>query len=223
LITIRGFVGFLRKDIAEGHTHPLQDDLARVAVAADKMQCLLDDLLELSRIGRLMNPPQAVPFAEIARDAVEIVRGRLQERGVQISIAEGLPIVYGDRARLVEVIQNLVDNAAKFIGDQPEPRVEIGMGGADADGKPIFFVRDDGIGIEPQYHDRIFGLLNKLDGQTEGTGVGLTLLKRIIEVHEGRIWVESEGKGTGATFFFTLPTSRPSEDAGNDLPAGRIK
>ena len=103
LITIRGF-GFLRKDIAEGHTHQLQNDLARVAVAADKLQCLLDDLLELSRIGRLMNPPQAVPFAEIARDAVEIVRGRLQERGVQISIAEGLPIIYGDRARLVEVI-----------------------------------------------------------------------------------------------------------------------
>ena len=97
------------------------------------------------------------------------------------------------------------------------------MCGVDADGKPIFFVCDNGIGIKPQHHDKIFGLFSKLDGQTEGTGVGLPLLKRIIEVHEGRIWVESEGKGMGATFFFTLPTSRSPEGARTDLPAGRIK
>jgi signal transduction histidine kinase len=136
----------------------------------------------------------------------------LEARGVQVAIAPDLPTVYGDRARLVEVVQNLVDNACKFMGDQAEPRIEIGQRGAqaDADGKPVLFVRDNGIGIEPQYQDRVFGLFNKLDAHTEGTGVGLALVKRIVEVHGGRIWVESQGVGKGSTFCFTLPGSRPS-------------
>jgi len=155
----------------------------------------------------MMNPPEAVPFEAIAREAVELVHGRLAARGVQVDVAEGLPTVYGDRMRLVEVVQNLVDNACKFMGDQPEPRIEIGQRGADADGKPILFVRDNGIGIEPQYHDKVFGLFDKLDAQTEGTGVGLALVKRVVEVHGGRIWVESEGLGHGSTFCFTLPVA----------------
>jgi signal transduction histidine kinase len=104
----------------------------------------------------------------------------------------------------VEIVQNLVDNAAKFMGDQAEPRIEIGLHGQEA-GKPIFFVRDNGIGIAPEFHERIFGLFNKLDPKSEGTGVGLALAKRIVEVHGGRIWVESEA-GKGSTFYFTLQT-----------------
>jgi signal transduction histidine kinase len=80
------------------------------------------------------------------------------------------------------------------------------MNGMDMDGKPIFYVRDNGIGIEPKYHERIFGLFNRLDQSIDGTGIGLTLARRIIEIHEGRIWIESE-LDKGATFFFTLPTS----------------
>ena len=208
LITIRGFLGFLEKDAAAGNAERVKADLARIMEATDKMQRLLDELLELSRIGRTMNPPQAVPFETIAREAVALVQGRLTARGVQVEIAPDLPTVNGDRARLVEVVQNLVDNAAKFMGEQPEPRIEIGLRGAqvDADGKPILFVRDNGMGIDPKYHDNVFGLFNKLDARTEGTGIGLSLVKRIIEVHGGRIWVESEGNGQGTAFCFTLPT-----------------
>jgi len=204
LVTIRGFLGFVEKDLASGKLERLKADIARIASAADKMQQLLNELLELSRIGRMMNPPEMIPFEAIAREAVELVRGRIEARGVQVEIAPGLPTVFGDRARLVEVVQNLVDNACKFMGDQAAPRIEIGTIGADADGKPMLFVRDNGIGIEPQYHERVFGLFNKLDAQTEGTGIGLALVKRIVEVHGGRIWVESEGTGKGATFCFTL-------------------
>jgi signal transduction histidine kinase len=124
-----------------------------------------------------------------------------------VDIAPDLPTVYGDHARLVEVVQNLVDNAAKFMGEQPDPRIEIGLRGTDTDGKPILFVRDNGIGIEPQYHDRVFGLFSKLDAQSEGTGIGLALVKRIVEVHGGRIWVESDEPGQGSTFCFTLPAA----------------
>ena len=124
--------------------------------------------------------------------------------GAQAEIGPGLPAVFSDRVRLVEVVQNLVDNAVKFMGNQARPRIEIGRRGSDADGKLILFLRDNGIGIGPKFHDQVFDLFNKLDAQTEGTGVGWVLVKRIVEVHGGRIWVESEGAGKGATFLFTL-------------------
>lgn len=89
------------------------------------------------------------------------------------------------------------------MGKQTDPFIKVGSM-RDEEGKPIFFVQDNGIGIEPQYQDRIFGLFNKLDANTEGTGIGLALVKRIIEVHNGKIWLESE-PGKGTTFYFTLP------------------
>jgi two-component system, LuxR family, sensor kinase FixL len=203
LVTIRGFLGFLEKDAASGNTERLHTDLGRISRAADTMQQLLNDLLELSRIGRLMNPPEEISFEAITRQAVELVRGRIEARHIQVEIAPNLPTVSGDRLRLVEVMQNLLDNACKFMGDQSQPRIEISV--SEADGQPVFFVRDNGLGIDPAYHDQIFGLFNKLDPQSEGTGVGLALVKRIIEVYGGRIWVESAGAGQGTAFYFTLP------------------
>ncbi len=203
LITIRGFLGFLEKDAASGNLERLHADVARIADATDRMQHLLNDLLELSRVGRLMNAPEDVPFEDIAREATAQVQGRLMARGVQVKIAVGLPLVVCDRTRLVEVVQNLIDNAVKFMGDQPEPLIEIGV--RYDEGTPVFFVKDNGSGIDPRYHDKIFGLFDKLDPKSEGTGVGLALVKRIITVHGGRIWLESAGLGAGTTFCFTLP------------------
>jgi signal transduction histidine kinase len=170
------------------------------------MQLLLNDLLELSRIGRLVNRPQSIDLNEMISEVLELLHGRLHSGTVpvQVSVAENLPTTYGDRARLFEVLQNLVDNAAKFMGDQPNPHIEIGQEGSTENGAPILFVRDNGIGIDHKFKDRIFGLFDKLDPQTEGTGIGLALAKRIVEFHGGRIWVESE-PGKGATFYFTLP------------------
>jgi PAS domain S-box-containing protein len=205
LITIRGFLGLLEKDMQDERADRVKSDMQRIVEATDKMQRLLTELLEMSRIGRMMNPPQAVALETIAQEALDLARGRLEEQHVQVTIEPGLPVVHGDRVRLVEVMQNLIDNACKFMGDQPEPRITIGQRGADQDGKPIMFVHDNGIGIDPQYHQKIFGLFDKLDPHSEGTGIGLALVKRIVEVHSGRIWVESPGVGQGTTFLFTLP------------------
>jgi PAS domain S-box-containing protein len=211
LITIRGFLGYLEKDANSGNVKRLHEDMTRISEATNKMQQLLNELLELSRIGRLLNPGQLVPFEEIAREAMEIVRGQIEACGAEIIVQDGMPSVYVDRARLVEVVQNLLDNAVKFTRREISPRIEIGSRGLDEKGRPILFVRDNGIGIDPQYHERVFGLFNKLDNQSEGTGIGLALVKRIIEFHGGRIWVESSGKDQGSTFCFSLPVTPPKE------------
>ena len=178
-------------------------DIQQINTAADKMQRLLNELLELSRIGQQINPPKDISLTELAREAVELVTGRIKERGAEVEVASGMPVVSVDRVRLLEVYQNLIDNAVKFMGHQPNPRVEIGV--EQKEGEVVCFVRDNGIGIEPRYHEKIFGLFDRLDHDGEGTGIGLALVKRIVEVHGGRIWVESEGPGRGSTFWFSLP------------------
>ncbi len=203
LVTISGFLGYLEQDVLSGNTDRLHSSVARITSAAHKMQDLLNDLLELSRIGRLINPPEDVLFSEIVHEAVDRVRGKLDAINATVEIQRDMPVVHGDKVRLIEVMQNLVENAAKYSQPQKRTKIEIGSQ-ADAEGQALFYVRDNGIGIALEYHERIFGLFNKLDPLAEGTGIGLTLVKRIIEVHGGRIWVEST-PGAGATFYFTLP------------------
>jgi PAS domain S-box-containing protein len=203
LITIKGFLGFVEQDAVNGNLSRLKTDIQRIGDATNKMQLLLNELLELSRVGRLTNPHQEINFEELVNEVVELLHGRLHEKEIVVDVQKQLPLIYGDRRRLFEVLQNLVDNAAKFTGTQPHPRIEIGQNGQE-DGKPILFVKDNGLGIDPLHQERIFGLFNKLDSNSDGTGVGLALVKRIVEVHGGRIWVES-APGNGSTFFFTLP------------------
>ena len=117
-----------------------------------------------------------------------------------------MPTVQGDRVRLLEVFQNLMDNAVKFMGDQPAPCIRIGT--QQGQGSVVCYVQDNGVGIDPKYHEKVFGLFERLAAGGEGTGIGLALVQRIVEVHGGRIWVESEGEGYGSTFFFTLPVDQ---------------
>ena len=205
LFTIRGFLGYLEQDALSSDRERLRSDVQRINDATDKMQNLLNDLLQLSRIGRIGNEPEIISFNELADEAISLVQGRIDERGITVHVAPDLPQVFGDKVRLLEVVQNLVDNAAKFMGDQKTPRIEIGQDGEE-DRKPILYVRDNGIGIASEHHERVFGLFNKLDVKADGTGIGLALVKRIIEVHGGRIWIESD-LGKGATFYFTLAGS----------------
>src|SRR5713101_285120 len=202
LITICGFLGLLEQDALRGNAERMQTDIAYIHMAAATMQRLLDELLELSRIGRVVQPLTEIPLSVLAHEAVTLVGGQIAARGVQIHIAPDLPVVVGDRPRLLEVLQNLVDNAVKFMGTQPTPRIEIGC--RQEEKETVYYVRDNGVGIEPRYHAKVFGLFERLEPEGDGTGIGLALVKRIIEVHGGRIWVESAGQGCGSTFCFTL-------------------
>ena len=202
LVTVKGFLGLLRNDLSAGNDEAVTSDLECLDHAADKMAQLLNDLLELSRIGRVVNEPEYIELGELAREAEELVRGQIAESGARVEIKPGLPVVFGDRLRLLEVLQNLIDNAVKYMGEQPIPLIEIGYRNSDAEA--VFYVKDNGMGIDPEFHGRIFGLFDQLDQASEGSGIGLALVKRIVELHGGRIWVESEGAGAGSTFCFTL-------------------
>ncbi|HXK11211.1 MAG TPA: ATP-binding protein [Vicinamibacteria bacterium] len=208
LVTILGFLGYAERALAAGDAEAARGDLDRIRSAASKMQGLLRDLLELSRIGRVAGPPREVPVEELVREVVLLLDERVRQGRVDVQIEDGLPTVCGDPVRLREVFQNLLENATRFTAGDDRTRVTIGTRGRDPDGLAVLFVRDDGLGIDPSHHERIFGLFEKLDPASEGTGIGLTVARRIVEVHGGRMWVESEGHGRGSTFCFTLPAAR---------------
>jgi len=201
LITIRGFLGYLEQDARNGNFERLGTDIQRISDATEKMNRLLSELLELSRVGRVTNEKQDVPFETIIKEALKRMEGQVKEQNVPVRYGSGFPTVRVDKERMIEVVQNLVDNAIKFSSKMREPDVEINY--FMHTGSPVFYVRDNGIGIKKEFQQRIFGLFDKLNPDSEGTGVGLALVKRIIEVHGGNIWVESQ-EGTGTTFYFTV-------------------
>ena len=202
LVTITGFLGMLEQDIGPNPSDRVKSDIARIGSAANKMLRLLGDLLDLSRIGRIAGAIAPVSVVEAAREAKELLSVSIAERGAALVVDPNLPDVMADRNRVVQVIQNLVENAIKYMGDQPEPRIDIGFRPHAT--RAILFVKDNGIGVPEKSAERIFGLFEKLNPATPGTGVGLALVRRILEYQGGKVWVESDGKH-GSTFVFELP------------------
>jgi len=185
LVTIKNFLGVVRRDAASGRFKRLEGDLECLDAAADRLQRLLEELFALSRVGVETHPPEEVPLAELVRTALGELSEAIAERGVAVEVVADLPVVTGDRARLLEVVRHLLANAVTYLGDQPAPRVEVGVRHQGAE--PLFYVRDNGRGIDPRYHEKIFGLFERLDPEAaEGTGIGLALVRRIVEVHGGQ-------------------------------------
>ncbi|HEY6877822.1 MAG TPA: PAS domain S-box protein [Polyangiales bacterium] len=203
LVTIKSFLGYLKEDLADQDGERVERDLSHIERAAERMGSLLDDLLELSRVGRKVNPPERVELAQLVREAGEVVAGRLAVAGAELVVDAPGVWLWGDHSRLREVFQNLIDNAVKFArpGVPPRIRVDVDKQG----GELVIAVRDNGIGIDPRHRHKLFGLFEKLHAHVEGTGIGLALVKRIVEVHGGRVWVDSEGEGYGTTVCLVLP------------------
>ncbi len=215
LITIQGFSGLIEEEVSKVEKNPeLTKYVERISGAVDTMDNLFADLLRLSRAGQVISPPLKTSFGSIARESVDLLAQPLENNGVRVEIAPTLPFVIVDHNRIREVLVSLIENAIKFRGDQSYPVIRIGV---DMTGEtPVFFVQDNGIGIKPQYLERIFNLFERLNGNVSGTGIGLAIAKRIIEVHGGRIWAESEGPGKGTTIRFTLPVSEGHTDNNNN-------
>lgn len=170
-----------------------------------RMKALIDDLLEYSRVDTQVRPSIPVDMNDVMSTTLQNLEPSIKESGAEVFVSH-LPTVCGDAQQLTQVLQNLVSNAIKFHGDK---RPVIHMGCSHDAEKWIFHVKDNGIGLSMVYSNRIFKMFQRLNPNEkyEGTGVGLAIVKKIVERHGGKVWVESE-EGKGATFFFTLPKER---------------
>jgi light-regulated signal transduction histidine kinase (bacteriophytochrome) len=173
------------------------------------MESLLESLLHYSHLGRAELALEKIDIHEVVEETVELLAARLHESKVDVRLPARLPSVQADRVYVGEIFNNLIVNAIKY-NDKAEKWVEIGCE-ASQEGcaqQPVFYVRDNGIGIAPQHHEAIFRIFRRLHGREEyggGTGAGLTIVRKIVERHGGRIWLVSQ-PGAGSTFYFTLGT-----------------
>jgi|GEM_PF-6455345 len=202
LITIKGFLGILERDMKKPDEAAVKDDFQRLNGAADKMKLLLEDLLKLSRSGRVIGDKEAFRAEYAVNDASEILAAELKSSGASLVINSPMGDIRGDRHRIAEVFQNLMLNSIKYRS--PERPIAIEIGRRRSGNEDVFYVKDNGIGIDPKYSNNIFGLFTKLNPDSEGTGIGLALVKRIVEAHGGKIWVVSDGS-SGSEFCFSLP------------------
>jgi len=238
LRTLESFSNFLAQDYGPQLGGEGLEYINMLIQACRRLGTLIDDLLTLSRVGRVIKTPQAFSWDDTICTVLSDLHDLIQRQQAHIRVEEALPAVEGDPQRIVQLLSNLVSNGLKY-NKAPNPQVVIGSrptssgraglqtrpdGSGDpsyragGDSRPgtdgqaemvTFYVRDNGIGIEPQYHEQIFRVFRRLHRreEVEGTGAGLAICKKIVEAHGGRIWVESEA-GKGATFYFTLPRVR---------------
>jgi len=185
----------------------LDESTRFILTAVARMDGLIGSLLNLSRIATRTNPTDVVPLGAMVDAIVDSFRYQIDQKQITIAIGD-LPVVIGDPVRLNQAVSNLVDNAIKYMGDRPVRRIEIGA--RIDDGTATCFVRDSGPGIPKAKHETVFRLFHRLpNGAVPGEGIGLTMVRKIIEKHGGRVWLEAE-PDEGTTFFFTLRTPKPA-------------
>jgi PAS domain S-box-containing protein len=202
LRALDGFSQALVEDAGDQLSPDAQDHVRRIRAAATRMGRLIDDLLELARLTRREMRWEPVDLTALARTVAERLRRSEPDRAVDFSIAGDLRVT-GDSHLLQVAVQNLLGNAWKFTGKQGYARIEFG---ADTrDGTTVYQVRDNGVGFDMAYADKLFGAFQRLHAADEfaGTGIGLATVQRVITRHGGRVWASAEA-GKGATFFFTL-------------------
>lgn len=207
LRAIDGFASMLAEDFGPQLPQDAHGLLETIVGSTKRMGQLIDGLLRLSRMGRRPLSPQPVSMSILARDVVAELERQDPAGSPRVTVME-LPDAVGDQALLRQVFINLVSNAFKFSRGRAEARVEIGCD--QQDGVPVYYVRDNGAGFDMRYAEKLFGVFQRLHrvDEFEGTGVGLSIVQRIIHRHGGRVWAQAE-VGQGATFFFTLQQSSP--------------
>jgi light-regulated signal transduction histidine kinase (bacteriophytochrome) len=189
------------------------DEFIHFAVdGAQRMQTLINDLLAYSRVGTRGKPFEPVDISEVLAVAQANLKVAIEESGAEVIIAGAMPTIDADRTQMIQLMQNLIGNAIKFRRPDNAPRVTVSAAPDPATKMWHFTLADNGIGIDPEHHERIFVIFQRLHTREhyQGTGIGLAVCRKIVERHEGKIWVESR-EGEGSTFHFTLPEKHEAE------------
>lgn len=199
---VTGFLELLQRRYQDRLDDDATEFIGFAVDGARRMKQLINDLLAYSRIGTQERTTNSISCGGALSVALRNLEMAVSENGAQVTHGH-LPRVAADTTQLTQLFQNLIGNAIKYRGPDP-PRIHIEA--VAADDELVFSVKDNGLGIEPQYHDRIFNVFERLHTRDEypGTGIGLAICKKILDYHGGRIWLESE-PGNGSTFFFSLP------------------
>jgi signal transduction histidine kinase/ligand-binding sensor domain-containing protein len=207
VVSLQGLASLLKLDLGD----QLQGDAAlyleRIHANTVHMQRLINELLKLSRIGRLKEPRVPVDMNELVHETARELHGQVELKKATITIDGTLPTVVCEKDRMQQVWMNLLANALHYSRPEVSPVISVGATNGEVD-KCTLYVRDNGIGIAPEYQEKVFDIFYRVDGKyadSESTGVGLAIVKRIIDSHGGTVWVESGGRGMGTTFWFTLP------------------
>jgi light-regulated signal transduction histidine kinase (bacteriophytochrome) len=196
----------IKQNLADSLPDDEQTRLDAILRLTRRMDGLIDSLLHYSRLGKAQLSLQSVDLGQIVKDALDSLRPGLDQANTVITVKSEFPILICDPVRIHEVFVNLIANAVKY-NDSPLKQIEIG---AFADAEWVFYVKDNGIGIAPEFHDTVFGIFRRLHGREAyggGTGVGLAIAKKVVELHGGKIWLESS-PGAGSVFYFSLPSAK---------------
>jgi PAS domain S-box-containing protein len=206
LRAIKGYASLLAEDLAQVSTTPVRRHMDALMDTTNRMDAIIDNLLKLASVSQRELQTQALELADLMRQVVEEVN---PQPPAEVHIALASECVHADAGLLALALRNLISNAVKFSQTRTTP--EIWVGATDVEGDRAYFVRDNGVGFDPRYAPRLFGAFQRLHSEREfeGTGLGLTIVKSVIEKHGGRVWAESQ-PGAGATFYFVLPECAPA-------------
>jgi signal transduction histidine kinase len=204
IISIQGFSSRLLKRFGQHLGENGREYLDHIVASADRMEALVLDLLQLSRVGETDCNVVNVPIGDIVTKVISSLEDTIQKDRIQVVVESNLPEIFCDENNMFQVFENLIVNAIKFTKNTKSPTIEIGYRNKKRFHE--FHIRDNGIGIDPQYHREIFDMFRQLKEveDSKGTGLGLTIVQRIVNKRGGRVWVDSQ-KGKGATFYFTVP------------------
>lgn len=204
IVTTMGFLKYLHDDLDEGNYEKARDSLDRIRKAAEKMNSLIQDLLQFSRVGYMEIKYENIDLNQLMEGVIASFQEVIKEKNIKITLQDDLGKIYADGARATQVFENLVGNAIKYGSDNPDPEIKVGIQKS-IEREHIVYVSDNGTGMSPEYYEKIFQLFHRLDVEKEGTGVGLAIVKKIMELHHGTVWVKSD-IDQGAKFFLQFPT-----------------
>jgi hypothetical protein len=202
LVSCKGLLGILKEDVADGDYQAVLDSANRLDLATDQLNQIIDDLLMLSRLGKKALQRTTVDVNVLMHELTDELASRIEDAQAEVQVNSRLPEVVADVSALRRIFENLLTNALKYGTGDSHPRITIG--GSRLGAEIRYFVQDNGRGIDPKYHDRVFALFQRLDTEQPGTGLGLASVAKIMDMHGGRVWVESE-IGQGATFWVAFP------------------